>query len=135
MSEATRRAAYLRCKELAEASVIDVRHNVRSHDTCTVRTSWGAMANGMATACADHTSCIVDGPVIDNQTLCTVADCVNISTWGLSGKQPTHCRDHGPLTTDRILAIQRNSVQSVPRSAADGDVEGPSAKVKAECYF
>ncbi|CAN0482412.1 unnamed protein product, partial [Scytosiphon promiscuus] len=66
-------------------------------DSCTRQASWGSLAVGAGTACADHKDDIVDGPVVNFKARCKVGGCSKISAWGVSGQQPSHCRYHGPL--------------------------------------
>lgn len=50
-------------------------------DTCMKRPSWGLLAGGAATSCAEHKSNIVDGQVGNFNALRKVAGCGTISTW------------------------------------------------------
>ena len=93
------------------------------------------MAGGAETACADHKSNNLDGPVINFRAPCEAAGCERFSTWGLSGKQPSHCRDHGPFKDGLVLTVRTNHSNSVPRNSSYHAVEDPPSQVKAECYF
>ena len=85
------------CRQHAEDGMVIVRGMCCVHDSCTKHASWGVLDVGMATACSDHKGDIVDGPVINFKAPCKVTACKEVSTWGLSERQPSHCRYHGPL--------------------------------------
>ncbi|CAM9727029.1 unnamed protein product [Laminaria digitata] len=48
-------------------------------------------------SCARHKSHLSGNPGINFRIMCKSPGCARLSRWGLDGKQPTHCPDHGPL--------------------------------------
>ena len=101
--EGSKKAAY--CKQHAKDGMVDVRHKRCSHDSCTRHPLWGVLADGVATVCAYHKSDLLDGPVINFAVSCKAVGCGKSSKWGLGGKQPTHCPDHGPLEEGLVRTV------------------------------
>ncbi|CAN0535071.1 unnamed protein product, partial [Scytosiphon promiscuus] len=62
---------------------------------CTKAPSWGQLTHGRPTVCPHHKSDISTGQVVCFDGRCQVAGCRRKSRWGLNGKQPTHCPQHG----------------------------------------
>ena len=85
------------CKEHAEEGMVDVTSRRCSHKSCTKWPSWGVSTDGSATVCTLHKNDIMDGYAINFRAGCKVVGCYKVSRWGLSGEQPTHCTEHGPL--------------------------------------
>ena len=92
-------------KQHAEDSMIDVRCRSCFHIACTRRARWGLLADGAATACAHHKSDTVGLPVIHLTTICNVTGCGKRAKRGLSGKQPSHSRQHDPLEDGPVCTV------------------------------
>ena len=122
------------CRKHAEDGMVDVRNKRCSHYLCKKEPSWGALAGGLGTTCDDHKSSIVNGPIINFRALCKSPGCELFSTWGLSGKQPSHCRDHGPLHDALSLTVKPHDFNDL-RYAPDRILGLSSFHVKAECQF
>ena len=108
-----------------------------SHESCTRPSSWGALTEGAASVCDHHKRDILCGPVINFRARCKLAGCGMLSSWGLGGKQPTHCADHGPLEYGFVCTIAERRARSVVASSALSDraLKSSAFHVKAECSF
>ncbi|CAN0157362.1 unnamed protein product [Laminaria digitata] len=115
--------------------MVDVRTRRCAHASCVRHTSWGLLTNGAATACSRHRSHLSGGLVINFKAICKVSGCGRESRWGLAGKQPTHCHDHGPLDDALVCIVGAASVKTKRLSPSYHAVRGPSFHVKAECMF
>ena len=133
MSRAEKTAAHY--EPHAEDSTADSPSRCCSDDSCTKQPSWGLMAGGAETACADHKSNNVDGPVINLRALCKVASCERFSTWRLSRKQPSHYHHHGPFKDGLALTVRTNHSNGVHRNQSYRALENPSFQVKAGSHF
>ncbi|CAM9677328.1 unnamed protein product [Laminaria digitata] len=115
--------------------MVNVRTIPCLHNSCKKSARWGVMTNSAPTACTRHKGEIFGGPVIDFKAICTVAGCSKLSRWGLDGKQPTHCRDHGPLQEELVLTVGMSCSKIKGRSPSYTAVRTPSSHVKTECAF
>lgn len=93
------------CKEHAEEGMVDVTSRRCSHESCTKWPSWGVLTNGVATVCPLHKSDIMDAYAVNFRAGCKVVGCYKRSRWRPSGKQPTHCVEHGPLNDGLVCAV------------------------------
>ena len=131
--EGNKSAVY--CRKHAEDGMVNVCTRRCSHDSCNKKPSWGVLADGVGTACAEHKGNVVDSPMINMRAPCKVVGCRKRSTWGMSEKQPSHCRDHGPLEDGLVPTLTTNRANgALPRSISRDQTRLPS-HVKAECYF
>ncbi|CAM9997998.1 unnamed protein product [Laminaria digitata] len=96
---------------------------------------WGLISGGSASACASHKSNLPAGPVIDFKAPCKGAGCRKVSKWGLEGKQPTHCPDHGQLKDGLVRTVGADSRGIPSCSRSYHAVRGPSFRVKTEFAF
>ncbi|CAN0303730.1 unnamed protein product [Laminaria digitata] len=131
--EGMKTAAY--CKQHAGAGMGNVHGRRCVHVSCTKWPAWGVLTDGAATACPGHKSNLFGGPVINFKAMCKVVGCRNVSRWGLDGKQPTHCRDHGPLMDGLMCTIGTAGNKGTCPSPSYGAVRGPSVHFKTECLF
>ncbi|CAN0366942.1 unnamed protein product [Laminaria digitata] len=131
--ERNKTAAY--CKQHALDGMVDAHHKCCSHNSCTKRSRWGLLADGAATVCVHHRTDFLDGLVINFEALCKVAGCREASRWGLDGKQPTHCRDHGPLKEGLVRTVGTACGSGGVPALSSRAVQGPFNRVKAECSF
>ena len=125
----------LYCKQHAEDGMVNVNNTHCLHSSCTRRARWGALTDGAATSCASHKDDIVGGPVINFRAKCEVAGCAKESCWGVDGKQPTRCLDHGPLEDGLIRTVESGRSRVVSRGISYVDVKSSSSRVKTECSF
>ena len=123
------------CRQHAEDGMVNIRNKRRSHDSCTGQAVCGVPAGGGGTACADRKRKSLNSPTIHSRALCKVAGCEIVSTWGLSGKMPSHCCDHGPLEDGLVLAVRTSSTKTVRRRSSYSASGNPSFHVKAERSF
>lgn len=127
-------AAY--CKLHAADGMLDVRSR-RSclHTSCILRPAWGALTDSVATACTHHKGDIVGCPVVNFRARCKVAGCVKASRWGLHGRQPTHCGEHGPLQNELSCTMGASLSTRSDRSPPCHPERRPAAQFKTECSF
>ena len=122
--------------EHAEDNMVDVRRTVRARNASSLLASFGRTAGGEGTA--GRTSNILEGLGNNLKTLCKIAGCLQLATGGLSMKQLSHCRDHGPLVGRLDITVQTQSDRSEKaptRSSFDRAEGGSRWHVKAECSF
>ena len=131
--EGTRLPAY--CRQHAKEGMVNVRTIRCSHTSCTKYAAWGALVDGTRTVCGLHKGDIKDGEIICFGKRCKVAGCVKVSRWGLEGKQPTHCLDHGPLVEGFIHTLGRGRRKEVIRNSSSTVARVSSVPVKTECTF
>ena len=113
------------CKRHADDGMVDVRSKVCALDSCSMQPGWGLLTNDAPTACLRHKSDIVGGPVINFKARCKVERYTKASRWGLHGKQPTHCCDHGPFNNGLVRTV----------GAARRKRGSRPCRVKTECFF
>ena len=123
------------CKLHAADGMVNViaRHCLRP--SCFKRPAWGVLTDDGPTSCLRHKGDILDRPVINFRALCKVAGCKSSSCWGLDGKQPTHCRSHGPLMVGLVCTVERPRSKRTCRNPSFGVARCPSFRVKTECLF
>ena len=97
--------------------------------------SWGMLADGVASACLRHKGDIMGGPVINFKRKCSIAGCGKVSRWGVDGKQPTCCRDHGPREDGLVCTIEATGSKRVSRRPSDDAAQASFVDVKAQCSF
>ena len=132
-TEGSKRGMY--CKLHADEGMVNIRSKRCSHVSCSKQPAWGTVTDGTATVCASHKNDLLDGLVINFKAICKVARCGKISRWGLYGKQPTHCRNHGPLQEGLVDTVGTDSSKACFRSSSSRALNGPSRDVKTECLF
>ena len=122
------------CKHHAPEEMVCVHGRRCSHDACTRHRVQSIVADGTATVCARHGNDLLRSPVINFKVDCKVPGCRKGSSWGIHGQQPTHCRDHGPLTEGlaQILGMQ-DSKCSLASSLPS--LESPPHHIETECFF
>ncbi|CAM9537695.1 unnamed protein product [Laminaria digitata] len=131
--EGSKTAAY--CKQHAQGGMVDVVNKHCSHASCYMAPRWGGLADRAAIKCSRHKGDILGGPVINFRALCKVAGCGIVSRWGLDGKQPTHCRDHGPLEDGLVCIFGTTVGRRGSRIPSYGPVKGQYSHAKPECTF
>ena len=131
---AGKKAAY--CSLHAKTDMVNVRTKRCSHNSCLQRAKWGFLTDGTATTCGRHMGDLSGSPVVNVMAACKVVGCKKRSRWGVDGKQPTHCLDHGPLQEGLVRTVGRDSAPGAnSRSPSYHPVRGPSFLVKAEALF
>ena len=133
--EGRNRPAY--CKQHAEDGMIDVRCKSCLHIACTRRARWGLLADGAATACVHHKNNIMGLPVIHFTAICKVTGCGKLARWGLGGKQPSHCHQHGPLEDGLVCTVTVGMARPkrAPPSPPYRVLRDSSVRIKTECLF
>lgn len=122
---------FVRRKRHVKKSIVHVCRPC-SYYSCTNPAWWGVLAGGAGTTCDGRKDSIVEGSLANFRALCRVPRCGNYSNWGLDGKQPSHCRDHGPLKDGLVLtAVDK----SIPRSSSYLHSEAPLFHAKTEGSF
>ena len=106
-----------------------------SHHSCTRRAVFGMLTDCLATVCFRHKSDILVGPIINFRATCKAVGCCKLSRWGLDGKQPTHCPDHGLLQDGLVCTLPTARKKSSGLSQSHHAVPRPSVHVKTECSF
>ena len=91
-------------------------------DSCLKRSEGRVLTDGESTACLRHKGDMLGSPVINFSVKCKVVGCKSMSGSGLDGKQPTHCRDHGPLKHRLICTVRRARSKKRGRSPAYGAI-------------
>ncbi|CAN0592613.1 unnamed protein product [Laminaria digitata] len=129
----SKKAVY--CKQHAEDGKVDVCNKRCLHDSCMSWPQWSVLPDGSAFVCARHKSDLRAGPVINFRARCNMVGCQKSSRWGLDGKPPTHCPDHGRLTDGLIRTVGRARSTTPHGISSYGAVRGVSVHVKAECMF
>ena len=119
----------------AEESTTGIYNKRCSHEFCTREASWGTLADGAGTACADHNMRISEGAMVNFLAPCNVLGCEEVSTWGPRGEQPSHCHDHGPLKNGLVLTVRPNRVRNNSSKSSYRALGTPSFHVKTECKF
>ena len=102
---------------------------------CLKRPLWGVLTDSEATACLSHKDDIFGGPVINFTLLCKVTGCKSVSRWGIEGKQPTYCGNHGPLTDGLVCTVGRTRSKRSRRNPLYDALKGPPFNGKTECFF
>ena len=129
--EGSKKGAY--CSEHAKSGMVDVRNKRCSHSSCPKRPSWGFVSHGSPTTCSRHKTDLLGSPAINYAATCKVACCKKKSLWGLDGKQPTHCLDHGPLQEGLVRTVGTDRPQGGHyRRSSYHPVRAPSFSVKSE---
>lgn len=123
------------CKQHAKEDIIKPRGKHCSNRSCIEKPVWGVLADGAAAACLRHKRHLVGGSVVNFTARCKEARCSKLSKWGLDGKQPTHCRDHGPLTDGLVCTVKATRNKGHSRSPLHRSVRGTCDSVKSECSF
>ena len=124
------------CRQHSEAGMVNVHKTKRcSHDSCSRRAAWGVLTDAVAKVCYRHKSDIVGRPVFNLRAECKIKGCRKLSRWGLDGKQPTHCPDHGPLRDDLVCTAVTPRLKLSFSSPSYLAGRGPSLEVKSECFF
>ena len=127
------------CKQHAADGMVDVVTLRCSHDSCIRRPSWGVLSKGGPTVCGHHRGDIFGQPLINFRAICKVAGCARVSKWGLGGKQPSHCRDHGPLENGLVCTLDVGAAGcKIPPSVHSHSYRvttPPALNVKTECSF
>lgn len=129
----SKRPAY--CKQHADTCMLNVVSKRCSHDSCTMITQWGVLNVVSPTVCAQHKSDLPAGPMISFNARCKVAGCRKVSRWGLDGKQPTHCPDHGRLKDGLVRTVGADFSKTKYCSSFYGALRGAASHVKTECKF
>ncbi|CAM9668824.1 unnamed protein product [Laminaria digitata] len=96
---------------------------------------WGVLPDDSASVCARHKSDLRAGPVINFRARCNMVGCQKSSRWGLDGKPPTHCPDHGRLTDGLVRTVGRARSTTPHGISSYGALRGVSVHVKAQCLF
>lgn len=125
----------LYCRKHAKEGMVGVKSKRCSHTSCLGTPAWGVLTDGEATVCRRHKGGILGGPVINFKARCRVSTCRKVSGWGLGGKQPTHCRDHGPLEDGLVCSVRWGRSKKSCPSPSYGAAGAPSFHVKPECFF
>ena len=132
--EGSKKGAY--CSQHAKIGMVDVRNKRCSHKSCLRRPSWGVVTDGTATTCGRHKGDLLGSQAVNFESACKVARCKKRSRWGLDGKQPTHCPDHGPLQEGLVCTVWTDRAQGGhSRKPSYRPVGAPSFRVKAETSF
>ncbi|CAM9566336.1 unnamed protein product [Laminaria digitata] len=78
------------------------------------------LTDGTPTACAGVKSEILDGAVttVSVETLCEAAGCLEWSRWGIDGKQPTHCLEHGLDVHTSAAAVEMTRAKEDDHSSS-----------------
>ena len=122
------------CKQHAVDGMVNVDTIRCSHNACNKRPVWGVLIDGLPTVCAHHKSDIVGDAVINFRMTCRVNGCRKCVRWGLAGKQPTHCRDHGP-GEDTLVCTVGTAGSKRSGGPSYRAVRSPSFRLKTECLF
>ena len=131
--EGSKKGAY--CSRHAETGMVDVRNKRCSHSSCLKRPSWGVLTDGTATTCGLHKS-LLGSPVVNFEATCKVVCCKKKSRWGVHGKQPTHCLDHGPLQEGLVRTVGMDRTKGgYSRRPSYGAVRARSFQIKTETFF
>ena len=130
--EGSKTPAY--CGKHAVGGMVIVHRKHCSHNLCTRRRAWGMLNDGAATVCYRHKSDIMGGPVVNFRARCKVTGCRKESRWGFDGRQPTHCREHGPLE-DGLECNVSAARRQASCSASNDAVRASSFHVKTEFLF
>lgn len=149
------------CRENAQDGTIDVRYPRCTHDSCMSEPSWGPLADGTPTTCAEHKVETLDRSTINSQSGSQVAgrrrpshkvetpDSSTINsqsrsqvagrrrpwTCGLSSEQPTRSRNHGSVNQTIACTTPFKRGDSTSGSSSYRSVRVPSWNVKTECDF
>ena len=134
------------CRKHAEEGMVVVRSSRFSRKSCSKIPCFNVEGSKNAAyskhhahdevptaVCAHDTSDLKSGLPISFHARCKVVGCLKSSGWGVEGRQPTHCPEHGRLEDDVVCTVGRASrSNSKPRSPvrAFGD---QSFLVKTEC--
>lgn len=123
--------------DVERRQTVDVVNRHCSHKSCIRRSSWGSLTDGVATVCGYHKGDISGRPVINFMARCKLAGCRTWSSWGIDGKQPTHCAHHGPLEDGLVCIDSGGRFRGMPASSAMSNrtLRSSSFLVKAECLF
>ena len=132
-TEGTKMAAYR--KTHARDSMVDVNSKRCSHDPCTKPAAWGLLTDSRATVCYRHKNLIASGSIFNLRARCRVEGCCKSSRWGLDGKQPTHCPDHGPFEHGLVCTVSTGRGKRYGSSPSYHAVRAPSFHVTTECWF
>lgn len=89
----------------------------------------------VATACPRHKGEILGRPAINFSATCEDDGCRRVTRWGLEGKQPTHCRDYGPLKSGLVCTVGQTRSNKHDSTAPYSAATGASSRVKTECVF
>lgn len=95
------------CKQHAANDMLNILAKHCSNIHCTKVPAWGTLNDVQPSTCLRHKGDIVGRPVINSRRRYEVARCSGLSLWGFDGKQPTHCRHHGPLKGGLVCATGR----------------------------
>lgn len=106
-----------------------------SDTSCLKRLEWGVLTEREATACLHHNGDILGGHVVDFGLSCNVAGCRRVAYWGIEGKQPTHCSDHGSAEGGLVCTVGRVRRRGSSGGPSCGVVKAPSFHGMSECYF
>ena len=131
--ESSKTAIY--CRQHADEGMVDVLSKRCSHASCSKPPTWGIATDGTATVCASHKNDLFDGLVIRFKAICKVPGCGKVARWGLDGKQPTHCHDHGPLQEGLVDTVGMYRIKAGFSSSSSRAPRGPSHDFNTECSF
>ena len=122
------------CRKHATEGMVDVRHMLCSHEACKKKPNWGISTASKPTVCVDHKNDVVAGHVVNFQSMCKVADCREVSRWGVCGQQPTHCLEHGPLEAGLVCIVvaTRGSGTQTSSIFSNSALTSPACRVKTE---
>ena len=90
-----------------------------SHDSCIRFPEGGAVTDALTSACVRHMSDLPFGLAINFPARREGTGCQKRSKWGIEGKQPTHCPDHGGLVRT-VGETHKKKPRSSPGSAVTG---------------
>ena len=126
--------AALYCRQHANDGMVRIGTRVCLHERCSKQPAWSVPSDRTPFACSSHVGDIVGGPVINFRPRCRVVDCRNLTRWGLDGKQPTHCSDHGPLTDGFVCTGETDRRNKHPRTPSCRDAREPSLRVETKLF-
>ena len=108
-----------------------------SRKSCFSQSDWGSLIDRDATVCGPHTGDSSGRSAINFTARCKVEGCTTWSSWGINGKQPTHCAHHGPLENSLVCVVSAWRVDGMPVTSPipSCTVKSSSLLVKAECSF